>query len=66
MNDVWNTCFLVSGKVNLLADAASRKFNDRHGWTLNEDIFKELCEEFGVPSIDLLASRLNKQVPCFC
>ena len=66
MNDVWTTCSHVSSKVNLLADAASRKFNDKHEWKLNEDIFKELCEHFGVPSIDRFASRLNKQVPRFC
>ena len=64
MNDVWTTCSHVSSKVNLLADAASSKFNDIHEW--NEDAFKELCKEFGVPSIDLFASRLNKQVPRFC
>ena len=45
-------------------DAASRKFNI-HEWKFNEDIFKELCGKFGVPSIDLFASRLDKQVPSF-
>ena len=64
--DVWITCSHVSGKVDLLLDAASHKFNDRHEWKLNEDIFTELCEHFGVPIIDLFASRLNKQVPHFC
>ena len=48
MNDVWNTCSCVSSKVNLVANAASCKFNDIHEWKLNEDTFKELCEEFGV------------------
>ena len=66
MNNVWNTCSLVSGKVNLLAEAASRKFNDIHEWKLNEDIFKELCGDFVVPIIDLFASGLYKEVPCFC
>ncbi|XP_045101188.1 uncharacterized protein LOC123498111 isoform X1 [Portunus trituberculatus] len=65
-NEAWITCSHVPGAVNLLADAASRKFNDRHEWKLNEDIFQELCKRFGVPSIDLFASRLNKQVPRFC
>lgn len=65
-NDIWITCSHIPGKVNCLADAASRKFNDRHEWKLNEDIFKEICKIFGVPNIDLFASRLNKQVPRFC
>ena len=43
-----------------------QKFNDRHEWKLNEDIFRELCEIFGVPNIYLFASRLNKQVSHFC
>lgn len=64
--EVWVTCSHVPGRVNLLADAASRKFNDRHEWKLSEAIFRELCEVFGVPNIDLFASRLNKQVPRFC
>ena len=66
MNNVWITCSHVPGKVNLLADVASRKFNDKHEWKLNEDIFKELYEHFGVSSIDLFASILNKQMPRFC
>ena len=66
MNDVWNARCHVSSKANLLADAAFHKFNDRHEWKLNEDIFKNLCEEFGVHSIDPFTSRLNKHVPRFC
>ena len=65
MNDVWTICSHVPGKVNLLMDATSRKFNNRYEWKLNLDIFQELCEKFGVPSIDLFASRLHKQVPRF-
>lgn len=65
-NDAWITCSHVPGKVNGLADVASRKLNDRHEWKLDENIFKEICEIFGVPNIDLFASRLNKQVPRFC
>lgn len=65
-NNAWITCSHIPGKGNILADAASQKFNDRHEWKLNEDIFRELCGIFGTPSIDLFASRLNKQVPRFC
>lgn len=65
-NDIWITCVHIPGKNNVLADAASRNFNDRHEWKLNPEIFSKLCVVFGTPSIDLFASRLNKQLDCFC
>lgn len=64
--DAWITCSHIPGKDNIIADKASRKFNDRHEWKLNETIFRDLCRIFGTPSIDLFASRLNKQVNRFC
>ncbi|XP_076035570.1 uncharacterized protein LOC143021751 [Oratosquilla oratoria] len=65
-NDAWITCSFISGSDNTLADTASRNFNDRHEWKLDEKIFKKLSIIFGTPNIDLFASRLNKQVPQFC
>lgn len=65
-NDAWITCSYIPGSENILADTASRKFNDRHEWKLDEHIFRELCHIFGTPNIDLFASRLNRQVPQFC
>lgn len=64
--DIWVTCAHIPGKDNVLADAASRNFNDRHEWKLDPQLFQELCVIFGTPSIDLFASRLNKQLDCFC
>lgn len=73
--DIWNWCIChkawltashIPGKCNVMADAASRYFNDRHEWQLNVRIFKDLCSIFGKPCIDLFASRLNKQVDRFC
>ena len=65
-NDIWITCAHIPGKTNVLTDAAPRNFNDRLEWKLNPKIFKELCIVFGTPSIDLFASRLNKQLDRFC
>ncbi|XP_063859168.1 uncharacterized protein LOC135100135 [Scylla paramamosain] len=62
-HDSWVTCSHIPGKDNTLADVASRKINDRHEWKLDSHIFTTLCNVFGTPSIDLFASRLNKQVP---
>lgn len=65
-HDSWVTCSHIPGKDNTLADVASRKINDRHEWKLDSHIFTTLCNVFGTPSIDLFASRLNKQVNTFC
>ena len=34
-------------------------------WKLNEGIFTELMNIFGMPEVDMFASRLNKQIGCF-
>ena len=31
-------------------------------WTLDEAIFEAICKKFGLPSIDLFATRLNNKV----
>lgn len=65
-HNAWVTCSHIPGKDNVRADLASRRRNDRHEWKLDGVIFQELCAVFGTPSIDLFASRLNKQVDLFC
>lgn len=51
----------IPGKENLEADKNSRKFNDEIEWQLNPNLFKSICDMFGVPEIDLFASRINRQ-----
>lgn len=65
-NQAWITCSYIPGSENFLPDTASRKFNDRHEWKLDEHIFSKLCSIFGIPNIDLFATRLNRQVSQFC
>lgn len=65
-NGAWVTCSHIPSKENTAADTASRLVNDRHEWQLNVHIFRQLCDIFGTPVIDLFASRLNTQVPMFC
>ena len=63
--DIWLTIAHIPGKLNVEADANSRKFNDATEWKLNCDIFQKLIEKVGKPDIDLFASRLNCQLkPC--
>ena len=52
----------IPDKLNVIADLASRKFQDSAEWMIFTDIFDRLCSIFGIPDIDLFASRLNKQL----
>ena len=45
---------------------ASRKYNDELEWTLSDRIFNDICRNFGIPDIDLFATRLNAKVPKYC
>jgi hypothetical protein len=47
------------------ADEASRVFNDRTEWMLDQRIFHEISEHLGNPDIDLFATRLNTQLDRF-
>ena len=72
--EIWNYCIDVGiyisaahipGRHNKLADEASRKFQDASEWMLCPKIFKQLTDKFGIPEIDLFASRLNHQLPMY-
>ena len=60
--DIWITAAHLPGKQNVEADERSRKFNDRTEWKLNKQEFEKLVDHFGLPEIDLFASRLNAQL----
>ena len=64
--NLWISACFVPGKENKEADEASREFDDTTEWTLRKDLFMEICQRFGNPSIDLFASRLNHQVARYC
>ena len=59
---VWLFCSHIAGKINQ-ADARSRQFNDQLEWSLSQEVFNDICEQFRTPEIDLFAFRLNKQIP---
>ena len=70
--DIWEFCIKrgvyisaahIPGKENLIADLASREFQDSHEWMLSLGVLKYLVELFLIPVIDMFASRLNKQLP---
>ena len=55
----------IPGKHNILADIASREFQDAAEWMLIPSVFDEIVNRWGLPDIDLFASRLNHQVPTY-
>ena len=63
--NLWLSAAHCPGIYNIHADEASRLFNDSTEWMLSKDIFKRICERFGMPTIDLFASRLNHQVSVY-
>lgn len=62
--DIWISANYVPSCENI-ADAESRKFNENIEWMLNADIFKQLVEIWGIPDIDLFATRLNTQLALY-
>ena len=63
---IWLSIAHCKGVWNVEADAASREFKDETEWTLDKEIFGKVCEQLGVPDIDLFASRLNYRVNTYC
>ena len=47
---------------NVEADLYSRELEDATKWQLNPTVFKNIIKTFGTPDLDLLASRINKQL----
>ena len=55
----------IPGKHNILADIASREFHDAAEWMIPHSVFEKLVKAFGLPDIDLFATRLNHQLPTY-
>ena len=57
----------LPGQNNVLADLLNRRDQAiATEWTLHRQVAKALLSEWGSPSIDLFASRLNAQLPVYC
>lgn len=72
--DIWLWCIKrnihlsaahIPGIENTEADRLSRRFNDDLEWSLDKTVFEDICDQFGVPNIDMFASRLNYKVQKF-
>ena len=58
---IWLSAFHVPGKENI-SDAGSRIFNENVEWQLDPIIFQKVCDSWGIPQIDMFASRTNKHI----
>jgi hypothetical protein len=63
--NVWISADHIPGENNI-ADKFSREFNDSVEWKLEVGIFERISYVFGIPELDLFASRLNKQLKLYC
>ena len=63
--EIWLIAAHIPGVENIRADELSRQFTDNTEWELSDHIFQEICDQWGNPSIDLFASRLNTKVKKF-
>ena len=72
--DIWEYCIdmgvhitaaHIPGIHNVLADTASREFRDSAEWAIPQSNFDKITHRFGIPDIDLFASRLNYKVPTY-
>jgi hypothetical protein len=59
---IWISVAHLPGVQNVIADKKSRVFADQTEWMLDRGVFKNLCEIFGNPEVDMFASRLNAQL----
>ncbi len=64
--NIWLSAAHCPGVLNTEADLASRVFKDETEWTLNQNVFVQICKLLGKPTIDLFASRLNCKVKPYC
>lgn len=52
----------LPGKLNIEADRASRYFHSNTEWSLDLGCFQSLTAKWGMPEVDMFASRLNHKV----
>ena len=62
---MWLVATYIPGIENVQADFCSRNFTDNTEWILNPHIFEKICDIWGVPDIDMFASRLNHKVETY-
>jgi len=64
-NGLTITAEYLPGKNNVLADRLSRETTDSSDWKLDPVVFAELNKRFGPFTVDLFASRTNRQLQAY-
>lgn len=62
---IWLSATHIAGITNVLADSESRLFVDKSEWKLSSEAFHLCTQRWGLPDIDLFATRINNQLPRF-
>ena len=65
-NHIFTIAVHISTDDNFLADDLSRLPTRTHKWSLNNAVFRQLCQWWSTPSIDLFASAANSKCKQFC
>ena len=60
--NMWISAAHIPGVDNIESDRGSRTFNDQTEWMISDSVFYDLCQNYGTPSIDMFATRLNKKI----
>ena len=60
---IWLFASYIKSKDNVEADRGSRVKNIDTEWELADHAFQAAVDQFGMPKIDLFASRINKKCP---
>ena len=63
IRNLWLSAAHIPGVHNVIADSESRNFRDYSEGMISDKIFKNLCNLWGKPDIDLFATRLNSKLP---
>ncbi|XP_068098726.1 uncharacterized protein [Hyperolius riggenbachi] len=56
----------LRGMLNQVADFLSRSELNQDSWSLNQEVFLEIVSDWGMPTIDLFASKQNAKCQMFC
>ena len=73
--EVWDVCIQhhcwisaahIPGTKNIVADRESRQFHDAAEWMLQDSVFKYILSIWGVPDMDMFATRINKKLDKYC
>ena len=61
----WLSAAYIPGESNVVADFHSRHFKENTEWTLNPQVYKNVCDYFTIPTIDLFAAANNNKVETY-